>query len=128
MIELGLVFSAVLSSELVLWLPLARTLRVMTSAMRRSNKVLLSRKISDNWKEKVLPVYALRIFRSSLMLPLLLAIVLAPIVIVTWLLSPSPSAAWDALTTVSALLLITGTSVIYLVVRVRVFSAKLFDN
>ena len=127
LIELGFVVSAMISSELALRLPLARTIHTMTGIMQAARRVLFSRNISDIWKEIVLPIYAFRIFVSSLAMPLLLAAILAPIMVASILLSPSLSAALDHITNIPNLLLITITSIVYLVVRVR-FNAGLFKT
>ena len=127
LIELGFVVSAMISSELALRLPLARTVHKMTRIMQAARRVLFSRNVSASWKEIVLPVYAFRIFLSSLAVPLLLTAVLAPIIVVSLLLTPSLSAALDYITNIPNLLLITITSIVYLVVRIR-FNAGLFET
>ena len=99
----------------------------MTGIMQAARRVLFSRNVSASWKEIVLPVYALRIFLSSLAVPLLLTAVLAPIIVVSLLLTPSLSAALDYMTNIPNLLLITITSIVYLVVRIR-FNAGLFET
>ena len=126
MIEFGLALSTLLSSELILWIPLTKTAHILASTLQKSKKVLLSRHISDNWKEKILPVYALRIFRSSVVLPLWLLLLGAPILIGTLLLSSSYSDALEHLTSLGSLAIITLTSVLYLTVRFRFFNARLF--
>jgi hypothetical protein len=116
-----------ISSELALRLPLARTVRTMTGIMQDARRVMFSRNVSDSWKEIVLPVYAFRIFLSSLAMFLLLAAILAPIIVASILLSPSLSAALDHITNIPNLFLITITSIVYLVVRMR-FNAGLFKT
>ena len=125
LIELGFVVSAMISSELAFRLPLVRTVHKMTSIMQAARRVLFSRNVSAGWKEIVLPVYAFRIFLSSLTMPLLLTAILAPIVLTSILLSPSLSAALDYIANIPNLLLITITSVVYLAVRIR-FNEGLF--
>jgi len=127
LIELGFVVSAMISSELALRLPLARTVHKMTGIMQAARRVLFSRNVSASWKEIVLPVYAFRIFLSSLAIPLLLTAILAPIVVASILLSSSLSATLDYITNIPNLLLITITSIVYLVVRIR-FNAGLFKT
>jgi hypothetical protein len=127
LIELGFVVSAMISTEVALRLPLVRTLHTMTGIVQAARRVLFSRNVSDRWKEIVLPVYAFRIFLSSLAIPLLLTAILAPVIVASILLSPSLSAALDYITNVPNLLLITITSIVYLVVRMR-FNAVLFKT
>ena len=38
----------------------------LISLLKKANKVILSKRISDNWKEKVIPQYSLRMFKYSL--------------------------------------------------------------
>ena len=127
LIELGFVVSAMISSELALQLPLARTVHKMTGVMIAARRVLFSRNVSASWKEIVLPVYAFRIFLSSLAIPLLLTAILAPIIVASILLSPSLSATLDYITNIPNLLLITITSIAYLAVRIG-FNAGLFKT
>ena len=127
LIELGFVVSAIISSELALRLPLAGTVHTMTGIIQAAKRVLLSRDVSDRWKEIVLPVYAFRIFLSSLAMPLLLTAILAPIIVASILMAPSLPAALDYVTNIPNLLLIATTSIVYLVVRVR-FNAGLFKT
>jgi hypothetical protein len=112
LIELGLLVSSMISSELALRLPLARTFHTMTGIMQAARRVLFSRKVSDTWKEIVLPIYAFRIFRNSLVMLLLLTAILAPIIVASILLSPSVSAALNYITNIPNLLLITITSIV----------------
>ena len=127
LVQLGFVVSAMISSELALWLPLARTFRTMTGIMQAARRVLFSRNVSDRWKEIVLPVYAFHIFLKSLTMAFLLTAILAPIIVASILLSPSRSAALDYITDAPNLLLIAITSIVYLVVRIR-FNAGLFKT
>lgn len=124
-IEIGIILSTILSSELILRIPLAKTALCLTTYMRKSKKVLLSKYISDDWKEKILPIYAFRIFRSSLLLPLLLLVIFAPIFIVTALLAQSITIAEEHLTSVATLVMITFISILYLTIRLKIFHAKL---
>jgi hypothetical protein len=126
LIQLGFVVSAMISSELALWLPLVRIVRTITGIMQAARRVLSS-SVSDCWKETVLPVYAFRIFLNSLAVPLLLTAILAPIIVASLLLSPSLSTALDYITNIHNLLLITITSIVYLAVRIR-FNAGLFKT
>lgn len=51
-------------------LPLTAVLRRLAITLRKSLSVTTSSRISDHWKERVVPVYALTIFRDSLVLAL----------------------------------------------------------
>lgn len=62
--------------ELVLRLPFAGLLGVLSNAGAKAAHVVRSREISDHWKEKVLGAYAQMTFVASLKLAAFLAIVL----------------------------------------------------
>ena len=71
-------FATVGAVEVMLRLPLPRTIARLQSVIRRVLRVIGSRHISDHWKELAVPAYAARLFRLTLLLALLVAIVLAP--------------------------------------------------
>ena len=127
LVQLGFVVSAMISSELALWLPLARTFRTMIGIMQAATRVLFSRNVSDSWKEAALPVYAFRILLNTLAMPLLLTVILGPVIMASILLSPSLSISLDYITNIPNLLLITITSIAYLAVRIR-FDAGIFKT
>tara|TARA_B100001248_G_C27325088_1_gene428633 strand:+ start:74 stop:430 length:357 start_codon:yes stop_codon:yes gene_type:complete len=43
---------------------------------KKANKVILSERISDNWKEKVIPQYSLRMFKYSLTMLLIFSVII----------------------------------------------------
>jgi len=72
-----LLFSCIFSIELFQKLKLSKILKLLIHTTNKVLKVLSSNKISDHWKEKVIPIYAIIIFKkSTLILALLLFIVL----------------------------------------------------
>jgi hypothetical protein len=117
-----------LSSELILRIPLVKTAHALASNLQKSKNILLSKNISDTWKEKVLPVYAGRIFLSSVVLPLLLLVIIAPITTVTLLLSNSVSDALEYLASTTTFAIIMLTSILYLAVRFKLANARLFKT
>lgn len=64
--------------ELMLRLPLPAVIARWQSIVQRVVRVITSRNISDHWKEIVVPTYALRLFRLTLQLALLVVIVVSP--------------------------------------------------
>lgn len=54
--------------ELFLRLGTFRRVQLMNGLARKAKWVVLSPKISDHWKEKVLPAYSLRLMGNSLMM------------------------------------------------------------
>ena len=51
--------------EVILRLPLMRTIGRFRSTLSMVSSVIGSTKISDHWKEKVVPIYALRLLRLT---------------------------------------------------------------
>ena len=73
MIEYAALFLAAIVAtlaavEAVRYLPLGHAIGQMRRTGMRAVFVLRSRAISEHWKERVLPVYAMRLFRSALVL------------------------------------------------------------
>jgi hypothetical protein len=78
---LRLVLCAVLASELFLHLPIMATLQKAQGAARKSARILPSKRISDHWKERMLPVYARIIATNSVLFFVLLCVALIPVVL-----------------------------------------------
>jgi hypothetical protein len=74
--------------ELALRLPIGGTVAQMHTTVGKITRVIGSKHISDHWKERILPSYALRLMQVSLLIPLLLALALAPFAVIA-LFSPS---------------------------------------
>ncbi|MFT3966269.1 MAG: hypothetical protein QM690_10340 [Sphingobium sp.] len=55
-----------LGAELFERLPIARTAALTMDSCARAGRIFLSPHISDHWKERVMPAYALRMGRLSL--------------------------------------------------------------
>lgn len=92
--------------ELMVRLPLRASMNGLTHYPPKALHLILSSKISDHWKEKVLPVYAGKIMRASLVLALgmgLLLFVFVALFFVCGMLrySGDISRVWDALLTLS---------------------------
>ena len=44
--------------------------------LKKANKVIISERISDNWKEKVIPQYSLSMFKYSLTMLLIFSVII----------------------------------------------------
>jgi hypothetical protein len=60
--------ATILVVEFFLACPLLRLVRAMSEQTRKAVRVLGMARVSDHWKEKVLPVYALATMKTSLLL------------------------------------------------------------
>ena len=72
-----LVVSAILASEIFMRLPLMDQVTLIVGTARRSAATVRSRRISDHWKETVLPAYSVRLAGRSFYFFLLLCLAAA---------------------------------------------------
>lgn len=68
-----------LAAELFSRLPFERTVSRMARCGGRASRIISSRRVSDHWKERILPSYALRMARHTLTLTLYFAVLAAAI-------------------------------------------------
>jgi hypothetical protein len=124
MLWIRLLLSAILASELILRLPLLQTIGKARVAAAKSARLLQSRRVSDHWKERMLPVYAGVIARNSLVFFGLLCAAILPVVLIG-LGYPGGPAGWiAALMRPVNLMMLFGLSVLYLVVRTRLIRVR----
>ncbi len=95
MIWIFVLVAAVLASEAFLRLPLLPVIRRVTETARKSGQVLKSKRISDHWKEKILPTYSWVIGKGSVQFFAMLLLALAPVALLG-LVFPGGLAAWGA--------------------------------
>lgn len=120
MVWLFVFLAGVLASEAFLRLPLLPVIRKVTATAQKSGRVLRSRRISDHWKEKILPSYAWVIGRGSVVFFLILMLALAPVALLG-LVYPGGMAAWGAvLMRPMVILVLCLVSIGYIWVRLRV--------
>lgn len=120
MVWLFVFLAGVLASEAFLRLPLLPVIRKVTATAQKSGRVLRSKRISDHWKEKILPSYAWVIGRGSVVFFLMLMLALAPVALLG-LVFPGGMAAWGAeLMRPLVILVLCLVSIGYIWVRLRV--------
>lgn len=111
---------AILASEALLRLPLMDQVSIVVRTARRSAATVRSRRISDRWKETVLPTYALRMASRSVSFFLLLCIVALPVALIGFV-APGGMAHWfDLLMRPFALAILCICSILYILVRTRI--------
>lgn len=71
--------AAVLASEAMLRLPLLSQARSVIDVSSRSMRVLRSKRVSDHWKERILPAYSKRMAIGSIGFFLSLCLALLPV-------------------------------------------------
>lgn len=113
------VVAAVLASETLLRLPILAKIKAVSDASQKAMRVLKSARISDHWKERVLPAYAKRIGFGSVAFFAMLCVGLTP-VLVAGLIYPDGLAAWvDALMRPLVILVLCVVSLGYIWIRSR---------
>jgi hypothetical protein len=115
-----LVIGTILVVECFLRTPLLDSVKALQGLLGKIMATLKSSAISDHWKEKVLPVYAGRLFSLSIKLFMLVLIALLPMIAIAVL------ADWRGIPLISLLsswigmVASTGFAVIYIIIRNRV--------
>jgi hypothetical protein len=111
--------AGILASEAMLRLPLIRTAKGLAVVSQKSMHVLASKKISDHWKERILPAYSLRMAKNSVGFFLFLCLALLPVVLVG-LAFPGGLAAWtETLLRPLVILVLCAVSIAYIWLRVK---------
>jgi hypothetical protein len=104
-------------------MPIAQSAAQTLGSCAQARRVILSRGISDHWKEKVMPAYALRMGRQSLVLTFYFAILVAVTAAVLWItkrILPDATAFIDSAHGLAFGFLV---SILYFMVRRRVVGA-----
>lgn len=109
-----------LSAELFLRLPLARSLNVLKLTAQKAMRTVSSPRVSDHWKEAVLPHYAFQIFKNSLLSFLLLLLALAPVGIILLISEQASVATLQRAVSPGGLIFSTVLCIGYAIVRIRV--------
>lgn len=114
-----LVAGSVMASEVLLRLPLMDQVSVIVRTARSSTATLRSKRISDHWKETILPAYSLRMAGRSLLFFLLLCLVALPVALIG-MIAPGGMAHWfEVLMRPFALAILCISSILYIFVRTR---------
>lgn len=111
--------AAILASEAFLHLPVMDRINGVAASSRKAMRVVRSPRISDHWKERVLPRYALNIGAGSVTFFVLLCLALLP-VLAAGLLYPPGLAAWgEELMRPLVILILCVVSLGYIWIRLR---------
>ena len=113
------VVAAVLASEALIRLPALATIKAVSQASQKAMRTLKSGRISDHWKERVLPAYARQIGFGSVSFFVMLCLGLLP-VLMAGLLYSGGLAAWAvALIRPEVVAVLCMVSLGYIVIRKR---------
>lgn len=111
--------------ELLIRAPLYDSLQTLLRYARKSSQVIASSRISDHWKEKVLPTYSLKVFQGSLKLFVIFLVVFGLLLLVSLaldLLFLSGETTLGFLSTWQGILFATVFSILYYYARRRLLS------
>ena len=62
--------------EIILNFKFFYKLNLITKLLNKAIKIITNKKISDHWKEKIIPKYSIKIFRISFLIILLFSLIL----------------------------------------------------
>ncbi len=116
---IGLALAAVLTAELLIRLPLLRAIGTIGTSARKAQWIVASGAISDHWKERILPAYALRIGLGSVHAFSWLLLALSPFAILGLVWSGGFEALCSFLLDWRVILGLSLLSAIYVWIRVR---------
>ena len=77
MTHIILLLVCILSIEIFIKSNFLSTLKIFSKIIKKVVRVVASKNISDHWKEKILPVYALRIMKYSLHILIILLFIIS---------------------------------------------------
>ncbi|MEZ5654629.1 MAG: hypothetical protein R3E04_01880 [Sphingobium sp.] len=114
-----LIIAAIAASELLLRLPVLHQVRKITAVTRKSSATLRSNRISDHWKEMVLPTYSMHMGGCSILFFLLLCVVALPVILVGFV-APNGMRNWlSILMQPVPILILCASSLLYILARTR---------
>jgi hypothetical protein len=119
MIWVLLALAAVLASEAMLRLPLIAQAKSVADVSRRSMHVLRARRISDHWKERVLPAYSLRMAKGSIGFFISLCLALLPVALLGFVAPGGVDAWFDMLLRPLPMLVLCLVSIGYIWLRLK---------
>jgi len=114
-----LIIAAIAASELLLRLPVLHQVQKITSVTRKSAATIRSNRISDHWKERVLPAYSLHMGGCSILFFLLLCMVALPVILAGFV-APDGMERWlSMLLQPVPILILCASSLLYILARTR---------
>lgn len=124
----AILLSGAAAVELFFRLPFLAQVEAINGGALKALDVVRSRRISDHWKERVLPAYAGRILRASLLLGVLLALCAALFalvwVLVAWAPSGGARAALEQLARPPVQGIVLVACIVWAVLRTRLFRER----
>lgn len=113
--------------ELLLRIKLKETIACYLSILLQIKRVMSSQAISEIHKEKVIPIYAGRLFITSLLIPIKISIAFLPLIVILWLYGGTMTFVQTYFFDLFNLAGLTIVSIAYYFIR-RTLHAKLFNT
>ncbi len=114
------VLMSLLAIEIFIRLPFIKYGKQLLNTANKSVNVLISRKISDHWKEKVLLYYALKLLLHTITLTSMLGFILIIIFLPAWILDQlfiNELHIIESFLSLSGLLSMSTAALIYILIR-----------
>ena len=118
------IVAAILASEAFVRLPVLQKIGTVAATSRKAMKLVRSARVSDHWKERILPVYALKIGMGSVSFFLLLCAALLPVLLAGLLYPPGLSAWSHALLSPLVIVILCAVSLGYIWLRQKARTDK----
>ncbi len=119
--------AALLASEGFLRLPILGRVAEVAATAQKAMKLLKSSRISDHWKERILPVYALRIGKGSVVFFLMLCLALLPVLLAGLIYSGGLRAWSEQLMRPAVIITLCAVSLAYIWLRQKTKSPPVSD-
>jgi len=117
--------SAALAVEVFLRTSFNNNIAQILDFMKRSGLTIRSAGISDHWKEKVLPYYALKIFINSLRLLFCMLLTVSPVLAVHYLANPFGLDLLSLMTSVGGIVVSIIFASLYILFRTKILDVGL---
>jgi len=120
LLYLVICIATLIACEIAIHAPFRSTLGELLNLMQRSYKTIKSSKVSDHWKETILPIYSLRMFKASFLLIYLILLMAAPFALAVFFLDNGNIDLMAELETTQTILLMTGLAILYIWLRIKI--------
>jgi len=120
LLYLVICIATLIACEIAIQAPLRSALGELLNLIQRSYKTIKSSKISDHWKETILPIYSLRMFKASFLLICLILLIAAPFALAILFLDAGNIDLMKELESTQTILSMTGLAILYIWLRINI--------
>lgn len=108
--------------ECFLRLPFTKHIKILSLYTSKSFRVILSKRISDHWKEVILPLFAAKILCASLLLLLLLLLSFSPLALLHYLAAQLNQDLFTFTLSSTGMAMMTAVAFVYLLARNKIIN------